>query len=117
MRLSEARRCCYHSYVSCINLQSEETAAKEFMETKKLYGKEGGRVCYHGYQSFKADEVDAATAHDIGVALAQELWGDRFQVVIATHCNTGHYHNHLRTMPKRMMTHGETLKLKGSLTS
>ena len=82
------------AYVSCINLQSEETAAKEFMETKKLYGKEGGRVCYHAYQSFKADEVDAATAHDIGVALAQELWGDRFQVVIATHCNTGHYHNH-----------------------
>lgn len=30
----------------------------------------------------------------IGVALARELWGDRFQVVIATHCNTGHYHNH-----------------------
>lgn len=30
----------------------------------------------------------------LGVALARELWGDRFQVVIATHCNTGHYHNH-----------------------
>ena len=61
---------------------------------KHRYGKEDGRVCYHGYQSFKADEVDANTAHNIGVALARELWGDRFQVVIATHCNTGHYHNH-----------------------
>ena len=80
--------------VTCLNLSSEENAAKEFMEVKHRYGKEDGRVCYHGYQSFKADEVDADTADNIGVALAKELWGDRFQVVIATHCNTGHYHNH-----------------------
>lgn len=80
--------------VTCLNLSSEENAAKEFIEVKHRYRKEDGRVCYHGYQSFKADEVDADTAHNIGVALARELWGDRFQVVIATHCNTGHYHNH-----------------------
>ena len=54
----------------------------------------GGRVCFHGYQSFQADEVTAEIAHQIGVKLAQELWGDRFEVVVATHCNTGHYHNH-----------------------
>jgi len=82
------------AYVTCLHLHSEETAAQEFMETKRLMHNEGGRSCYHGYQSFKADEVDADTAHSIGVALARELWGDRFQVVIATHCNTGHYHNH-----------------------
>lgn len=82
------------AYVTCLNLTSEELAAKEFMETKRLKHNEGGRACYHGYQSFKADEVDADTAHNIGVALAKELWGDRFQVVVATHCNTGHYHNH-----------------------
>lgn len=82
------------AYVTCLNLTSEELAAKEFMETKCTMKNEGGRSCYHGYQSFKEDELDAATAHSIGVKLAQELWGDRFQVVIATHCNTGHYHNH-----------------------
>ena len=82
------------AYVTCLNLTNEELAAREFMETKKLKNNEGGRSCYHGYQSFKEDEVDADTAHAIGVKLAQELWGDRFQVVIATHCNTGHYHNH-----------------------
>jgi len=81
------------SYVSCLNCR-EDTAAAQFMETKRFYGKLGGRVCYHGYQSFKADEVTAETAHEIGVKLAQELWGDRFEVVVATHCNTGHYHNH-----------------------
>lgn len=82
------------SYVTCINLTSEETAAREFMETKKLWHNEGGRLCYHGYQSFKAGELDAETAHRIGVKLAEEMWGDRFLVVVATHCNTGHYHNH-----------------------
>ena len=57
------------SYVSCLNCR-EDTAAAQFMETKRLWGKPGGRVCYHGYQSFKADEGTAETAHEIGVRLA-----------------------------------------------
>lgn len=81
------------SYVSCLNCR-EDMAVAQFMETKRLWGKLDGRVCYHGYQSFRADEVTAETAHEIGVRLAQELWGDRFEVLVATHCNTGHYHNH-----------------------
>ena len=81
------------SYVSCLNCR-EDTAAAQFMDTKRLWGKLGGRVCYHGYQSFKEGEVTAEIAHEIGVKLAQELWGDGFEVVVATHCNTGHYHNH-----------------------
>lgn len=64
------------------------------METKRRFDKLGGRSCYHGYQSFRAGEVDADTAHRIGVELAKELWGDQFEVVVATHLNTDHYHNH-----------------------
>ena len=82
------------SYVTCLNCTSEETAAAEFMETKRLNGKLGGRQCFHGYQSFKPGEVDAATAHEIGKQLAQKVWGDQFEVIVATHCNTGVYHNH-----------------------
>lgn len=81
------------AFVSTINCR-EDTAAEQFMETKRFWGKCNGRLCYHGYQSFKADEVDAETAHAIGMKLAEEMWGDRFEVVVATHCNTGHYHNH-----------------------
>ena len=80
-------------YVTGINC-SEETAASEFMNTKILWNKTGGRQCYHGYQSFAHDEVTAEIAHEIGVKLAEKLWGDRFEVLVATHLNTGHYHSH-----------------------
>src|SRR5699024_1028848 len=33
-------------------------------------------------------------AHEIGVRLAEEMWGDRFQVVVSTHLNTDNIHNH-----------------------
>ena len=80
-------------YVSGVNCQIPY-AKEQFMETTRLFGQMDGRTCYHGYQSFRAGEVDADTAHRIGVALAKELWGDRFEVVVATHLNTDHYHNH-----------------------
>ena len=38
--------------------------------------------------------MNAETAHAIGVELAKRLWGERFEVVVATHCNTDNYHNH-----------------------
>ena len=81
------------AYVSYINCNARH-AVEQFMATKRRWDKLGGRVCYHGIQSFKAGETTADEAHAIGVALAQELWGDRFEVVVATHCNTDCYHNH-----------------------
>lgn len=95
------------AYVACINCTSEDLAAEEFLQTKILWEnkpgsiKTTGRLCYHAYQSFKPGEVDADTAHKIGVALAEELWGDRFQVVVATHLNTNHIHNHFVSAPIR----------------
>ena len=49
---------------------------------------------YHGYQSFKPGEVDADTAHAIGIQLANELWGEDFPIIVATHIDRGHVHNH-----------------------
>ena len=82
-------------YVTGINC-TPETAADEFMSTKRYWNKTDGRLAYHGYQSFLEGDgkITAEQAHEIGVRLAQELWGDRFEVVVATHLNTGHYHNH-----------------------
>lgn len=71
-----------------------ETAADEMRATKRQYGKEGGITAFHGYQSFAPGETDPETAHSIGVALAKELWADRFEVVVATHVDRAHVHNH-----------------------
>lgn len=81
------------TYVSGINCDPD-IAVTQFQMTKRHWRKTNGVVAFHGYQSFEQGEVDAETAHEIGVKLAEELWGNRFEVVVATHCNTGHYHNH-----------------------
>ena len=49
---------------------------------------------YHGYQSFKPGEVTPDVAHAIGVQLADELWGEDFPIIVATHIDRGHVHNH-----------------------
>jgi hypothetical protein len=49
---------------------------------------------YHGYQSFKPGEVTPDLAHAIGVQLANELWGEDFPIIVATHIDKGHVHNH-----------------------
>ena len=38
--------------------------------------------------------MDADTAHAIGVQLANELWGEDFPIIVATHIDRGHVHNH-----------------------
>lgn len=64
------------------------------MITKGQWQDESEIVCYHGYQSFKKGEVTPEQAHEVGVKLAERMWGDRFQVIVATHLNTDCLHNH-----------------------
>lgn len=70
------------------------TARDEMMITKAQWNDESEIVCYHGFQSFKHGEVTPEQAHEVGVKLAQKMWGDRFQVIVATHLNTDCLHNH-----------------------
>jgi len=81
-------------YTTGINC-SVEFARDQFNATKTRFGKTGGNVAYHAYQSFREGEVTPDEAHEIGVQLAKELWGDRFQMVVATHVNTKCTHNHI----------------------
>lgn len=83
----------YHFYVSGVNCYSD-TARDQFLTVKQQFAKEGGIIAYHAYQSFAPEETTPEVAHQIGVELAQKLWGDRFQVVVATHLNTHCLHNH-----------------------
>lgn len=82
-----------HFYVSGINCNTT-CARKQFQTVKESFGKEDGIVAYHGYQSFSPGETTPQEAHKIGLELAEALWGDRFQVLVATHLNTKCLHNH-----------------------
>ena len=80
-------------YVTGINCLPE-TAYKEMLMTKKHYHKTGGILAFHAFQSFAPGEVTPQICHEIGVKLAEEMWGDRFEVVVSTHLNRNHLHNH-----------------------
>lgn len=71
------------------------TARQEMQAVKKRFGKEKGVIAYHGYQSFAPGECIPELAHEIGVKLARQLWGDRYQVLVATHLDReNHLHSH-----------------------
>ena len=80
-------------YVSSVNCVPA-IARDEMQMVKEQFGKEGGIMAFHGYQSFAPGEVTPEQAHEIGVELAKRLWGDKFQVVVATHLDKEHIHNH-----------------------
>ena len=72
-----------------------ETAFADMCRVKQMWHKEGGVQGFHLIQSFAAGEGSPELVHQIGVELAENLLGGRFQAVVATHLNTGHLHNHI----------------------
>ena len=80
-------------YTTGINCDVNE-AVEQMQFVKKRYRKEKGILAFHAEQSFVKGEVSPEVAHEIGVRLANEIWGDRFQVIVTTHLNTEHLHNH-----------------------
>ena len=80
-------------FVTAINCQ-KDIALQQMILTKQRYGKEDGYIAWHGYQSFKPGEVTPEHCHALGVELAKQMWGDRFQVIVTTHLDKEHLHNH-----------------------
>lgn len=82
------------NFVSGVNCLPA-TAREEMLAVKKRFGKEDGTVAYHGYQSFAPGEATPEIAHEIAVRLARQLWGEKYQVLIATHLDKeNHLHSH-----------------------
>lgn len=82
---------CYVTGVNC----NSDTALEEMLSVQNHFGKTGGNVAYHCYQSFKPGEVTPEQCHRLGVELAHRMWGDKYQVLVATHLDRDHLHNHL----------------------
>lgn len=82
-------------FVTTLNCSNAATAYAEMQATKSRFGKKGGVVGYHFIQSFAPGEVTPEQAHAIGVAFAQRLFGERHEVVVGTHLDRAHLHNHV----------------------
>ena len=79
---------------TAINCQLE-TAYREMMDTKKRWSKRGGVLGYHLVHSDAPGEVTPEQAHSIGVEFAQQLLQGKFEVVVSTHLDHDHIHNHI----------------------
>ena len=82
-------------FTKTINCHTIETAYAEMMDTKRYWNKMGGVLGFHIIQSFVPGEVTPTQAHEIGMEFCKRLFKGRFQVVIGTHLDKKHLHNHI----------------------
>ena len=72
-----------------------QSALSEMQLTKERFRKTDGRQYYHFVQSFsEQDNLTPQEVHAIGLELAKREFPD-FEVLVATHIDTDHLHNHL----------------------
>lgn len=83
---------------------SPDTATWEFSLIEKLYHShkkeklapgQTPNQAFHIILSYKGTDTDPSLIHQMGLEFARRLCGDEFQSVIATHLNTGNFHNHI----------------------
>jgi len=91
MNRTKTEQAVFEDTIGCTN----ENAYEDMVATKKRFHKTGGVAGYHLVQSFAEGEVTPELAHLIGQELADRLLKGQYEVVITTHLNTRHYHNHI----------------------
>lgn len=85
---------CFVTGVNCAT--NDKLAYKQMLENKRKHNKEKGTLGFHFIQSFKENEInDPYKVHEIGLKWAEKLFGNKYQFIISTHLDKGHYHNHI----------------------
>ena len=81
---------------ACIRLCcAAETADIEFAWIRRHAIDKGTNLGRHLIQAFQSGEVTPEQAHEIGMELAREILGGRYEFVLTTHIDRDHVHNHL----------------------
>ena len=81
---------------TCLNCENNgaDSLAKQFYVVRKAFNKDSKILSHHYVQSFSPNEkITPELAHKIGVELAQKV-APGFQVVVSTHIDKDHIHNH-----------------------
>ncbi len=74
---------------------SPQTAGIEYAINLNNGSRRGSNKAFHLIQSFAPGEVDADTAHKIGMELADKLLKGNYSYVVTTHVDTSSVHNHI----------------------
>ena len=74
---------------------SAETADIEFAWTRRHAIDKGENLGRHLIQAFAPGEVTPEEAHQIGLELAKEILGGKYEFVLTTHIDRGHIHNYV----------------------
>ena len=83
--------CYYHN---CVNDTDIEAVAEEFQSTRIMLRQDKGIIASHICQSFSPeDKITPEIAHAIGKQMIERCFPD-YQVVLATHKDREHIHNH-----------------------
>ncbi len=90
----KTENCLYVKGFNC----SKDKAYLTMKNTQKKWQKskrKNGVIAFHMVQSFSPGEVTPELAYKCGEELIEKLFADRYEVVLATHINKGHIHNHI----------------------
>ncbi|MGO0985145.1 relaxase/mobilization nuclease domain-containing protein [Clostridioides difficile] len=74
---------------------SAEAADIEFSWTRRHAIDKGTNLGRHLIQAFEPGETTPEQAHEIGMKLANEVLGGKYEFVLTTHIDKGHIHNHI----------------------
>ena len=106
-------KCFKSTCLNCINTDIE-SLAKQFYVTRMAFHKDDKILSHHYVQSFSPNEnVTPELAHQIGVELMKKV-APNFQVIISTHVDKDHIHNHIIINSVNMKT---GMKWKGNKTT
>jgi hypothetical protein len=92
---NKTERCKYVTAYGC----SADTPFLDMLETKNMFEekipRKNGVLAYHLVQSFKDFETTPDIAHKCGKELVEKLFEGKYEVVLATHLDKDHLHNHI----------------------
>ena len=90
----KTERCLYISTYNC----SRDTVVRDMRTTQKRWNKYQRKKSVLGYHliiSYAPGEVTPQEAHFYGRQLVERIFAERYEVVVTTHTDKAHLHNHI----------------------
>lgn len=100
MNPDKTEECILTGSINCL----PDTAYAQMLETKKMFGKIGGRQSYHVIISLVPGEGTPDQLYEMTEKFAAEFLGGEYEAVFAVHTDHEHLHSHLVFNSVNMVT-------------